>query len=213
VKHLVITRFNVPLGWAEMDEAWTESRIRLMSTYTQPSLEAQTCQAFTWVVLMDPDREDLRDQMMREFPAAVLAFERWQVTVARLAPSGTDLLTTRVDSDDMLGPDYVRRAQKLSKPGHVLNFRRGHKLDVEAREVYESSMMNSPFQSYREIASDKTKTIYSLGNHSHVHKKFPTVHDDIYRAWCEVVHGGNICNRILETDVKAGDSWPLRALP
>jgi len=208
MKHLVITRFNVPLGWTDMDETWTVERIRLMSTYTQPSLEAQTCQAFTWVVLMDPDREDLRDQMKHEFPSAVLAFERWQVTVARLAPPGTDLLTTRVDSDDMLGPDYVRRAQELSKTGSVFNFKLGHKIDTGGVQAYESELINSPFQSYREVASDKTKTIYGLGNHSHVHKKFPTIQEETYRGWCEVIHDGNIYNHIRKEDRPTGvQSW------
>jgi hypothetical protein len=58
-RHYILTRFNVGLyiAGAELNvspQQWMEHRLRLFVALTLPSIAGQSCQDFTWLVLMDP---------------------------------------------------------------------------------------------------------------------------------------------------------------
>ena len=71
-RHFVITRFNLPLfrgSWGgkpdgNLDAAWLEGRFDLFERYCFPSLRAQSCQDFRWLVLLDARTpESFRERM------------------------------------------------------------------------------------------------------------------------------------------------------
>jgi len=64
-RHYILTRFNTGLyrrteGLTVSPDEWMEHRLRLFTSLTLPSIRGQSCQDFTWLVLMDrrtPERD------------------------------------------------------------------------------------------------------------------------------------------------------------
>ncbi len=127
--HYLITRFNVPVadwsadkaGTATRDEAWMAHRLRLFADFCVPTVSQQTVRDFTWMICLDAATPE----------ATLDAIRRLIVGIPRseflLAPSqeammqqlrerlGTDesefIITSRLDNDDGLGPDYIKIVQ------------------------------------------------------------------------------------------------------
>ena len=59
MNHFILTRFNLRLypkdknGNVTLTPEWLEHRFQLFELYTLPSLSAQTCKDFKWIVLID----------------------------------------------------------------------------------------------------------------------------------------------------------------
>lgn len=131
--HFILTRFNIQLfrhdkhGRTINQESWLEKRLKLFETYTLPSVIGQTCQNFTWVLLVDKNTPSLyRERMMnyrRRCPQitfiSVKEQQGWhfanifQQVVGKLlkekeAKEGDFCLTTYFDNDDCLNKDYIK---------------------------------------------------------------------------------------------------------
>lgn len=68
--HFILTRFNIRLwqkdkyGVQTLTEEWLKSRCDLFETYTLPSVAAQTCHDFKWLILFDDESPSwLRDRV------------------------------------------------------------------------------------------------------------------------------------------------------
>jgi hypothetical protein len=132
VRHVVLTRFNVPLksfskdrfGQATLTAGWLEHRIRLFRDVCVPSMAAQTCCRFRWFLLIDAaGAASLRprlEAMLGGVDAVILETHdasAWRSGFGEaLSPLPDRLLVTRLDNDDALHPDYVRRAQAILTP-------------------------------------------------------------------------------------------------
>ena len=61
MRHYILTRFNLRLwphnkvGEETQTEEWLRRRVELFERYTLPSVVAQTCQDFVWIILIDWD--------------------------------------------------------------------------------------------------------------------------------------------------------------
>lgn len=137
--HLLVTRFNVRWGYEPVDskysDDWMRERIGLFERYTLPSVQRQTNKDFRWIILLDEER-------CRPFPGIVerieqagyvpmfcehldLAIPQIRDYVSRLGPVEY-IATSRVDSDDVLHPDYIAdiKAQfrRSTTPPYVIDF-------------------------------------------------------------------------------------------
>lgn len=143
--HVLLTRFNVL--WSEKvpfrgrDPQWLEERFELFDRYCFPSVVSQTCQNFTWLVFFDSDTpEPYRERIDRYR----LRYEQFvPIFVPKFTPetfistlsdcgflSSPYLVTSRLDNDDALAKDYIKRVQRWvreNRPNEptFLNFYRG----------------------------------------------------------------------------------------
>lgn len=119
-KHYILTRFNTglysPRARLRMSpDRWMEHRLRLFATITLPSIAGQTCQNFTWLVLLDrqtPDRY-IRTLESSGYPNLQIIYptEDRLPWLQGLAPGRYDLITTRIDNDDAFHRDAVKTLQ------------------------------------------------------------------------------------------------------
>ena len=130
--HFILTRFNIRLfrydkhGHSIDQQSWFDERLNLFETYTLPSVIGQTCQDFTWILLVDSQTPDIYRERMMSYRQrcqqityiAVKEEHGWQfasifqqvvdkLLKERGAKDGDVCLTTYFDNDDCLNKDYV----------------------------------------------------------------------------------------------------------
>jgi hypothetical protein len=118
---------------------------------------------------------------------------------------GVDVVvSTRLDNDDALSRHALRRVRdhldRFLATGHarwVYNPRLGYRLDHRTGRLYQASSRSSPFLTMFERVPDGGLPLgpYS-GNHAEAYRHHPTYQDTGARLWLQVVHGGNVRNRI-----------------
>jgi hypothetical protein len=182
--------------------------MQLFTRITLPSIMNQSCQDFTWLVLIDKqtppdDRRMLADigycNMQLIFPTSP---NPW---LAVIEPSDYDLITTRIDNDDAFHRDVVGTIQqswsaqnaKLHRPW-VIVFPFGFILDLATKEM---SVMEYRFNNCPTLleSAQNAQTIWQW-DHSNIppeiDKHFIT--DKPY--WLQVIHSQNLLNRIPVAD-------------
>ncbi|MFI3320681.1 MAG: glycosyltransferase [Rikenellaceae bacterium] len=131
-KHYLITRFNIiQEGFnipADKDrkivhsESWLSRRFELFETYTIPSIENQTCDDFTWLVLFDTNTpakyKELIDSYRQKLPLftplyldAFVNLNEHVSDYIRKTSTKEYVITSRIDNDDMIHRDYIKRVQ------------------------------------------------------------------------------------------------------
>jgi hypothetical protein len=224
--HLVITRFSVRFADAAepFPEAWLDDRLRLLEAYCLPSLAAQTCSGFTWLLLCDESTPGAHVERLTALTKEVggsavirtsTARSSLPAVLAHLDPAADVLVTTRLDSDDAVAVDFVERVQSyltafraLRSETLLLNFSQGRTLDTRAAALYDSFQPQGPFLSLFERLGPaaEPRTVYS-GNHGRLSQEHPLQIDASGPAWLQVVHGQNVSNHVRKIDKPvAGES-------
>jgi hypothetical protein len=208
-KHYIMTRFNDglygpnPRTKVPPDE-WMDHRLRLFTTFTFPSIMEQTCQNFTWLVLMDrrtPDRY-IREIESFRYPNLKLIFPtetggKWGQA---FDPGDYDLITTRIDNDDAFHRDvvkvlqktYLAEREKRTKPW-VIVFPLGIIMDLARQDLWvmEYWINNCPTL----VDAPRSKTIYQWK-----HNEIPNTVEKYYVKdkpyWLQIVHAYNQLNQI-----------------
>lgn len=219
--HVLLTRFNVrrfaAIDPCALSAEWLEARMQLFEQITFHSVASQSRLPDAWLVFFDEGtpkatRDQFR-QLCRKLPMlraeycseldAKLCADRIRI----MLPSGKNwLITTRLDSDDALNPQFIETLQDCARPGvrEFINPTRG--LIVANGRLYRKRHYSSPFISLSEPVTD-CRTVWLdqhqwLARHGHV-RQFPMVD-----AWIQVVHGRNIANQVRGVRVA-----PARVLP
>jgi len=180
MNHTIITRYNVGC----IDREWCAERLKLLQERYLPSLEAQTCQNFRALLIVDRKTpKDMIDEL-----ESVLPNGRYIVTMAyreNLTLGIENNLTTRLDSDDEVADYFVDEIQRRAKPGHIINFTDGwiEEDDWLHPFSYASSMFLSLYHHERDC-------YYKEHNHMPLH--FPVISIGGMRAWIHVQHPGAI---------------------
>ena len=214
--HVIMTRFNVarpnrhdPM---RLDPGWLAGRFELFEKYCLPSVAAQAGENFTWMIYFDADTpQPLRDRVeacRRVYPfvayyGGTVSAAFWPASVAETLGQKTPqktpwLLTTRFDNDDALAGDFVARLQAAvaaaAPPARgSWNFPRGFVL--EGGKLYALTHMANPFASWLEPWGEKTRTAISI-NHLKMTRVAPVTQVEGGAAWLQVVHGGNVSNKV-----------------
>lgn len=229
MQHFILTRFNLQL-WPtdkrgrdiQRETDWLEERFRLFETFCLPSLRAQTCMDFDWVLLMDaetpqPWRERMEHwkaqmpqlhpvwvprPLHRQFPAV---FQR--LVSKHLHEGGQRVLTTYLDNDDALHRRFVEEVQRRApglQGGTFLFFPHGLQyftsLQLATRIAYPNNHFCTLVEDYARPA--QVRTVYGYGSHFLLHRN---PHIPIHLAtdapplWIEVVHERNVDNDVKMT--------------
>lgn len=141
LKHFLLTRFNLKLWGKDKNnnsidrEAWLHDRVSLFERYTLPSIAAQTCKDFVWVILVDGESPEwFRDKSkawkekcpQMHFVAVKAQYQRYfaaifQDVVSRNVCGEVEgneeitVLTTYLDNDDAVRTDFVEDVQKQAE--------------------------------------------------------------------------------------------------
>ncbi len=226
--HYLITRFNVPVknwdkdkaGKPVLDAAWMQERLVLFQKYCAPTIRQQRCNDFVWLVYCDlltgaKDLETIRQEVNR--------FSNTQVRLVADFPALLDdlkglladapapyVITSRVDNDDGLGPDFIKDVQDhfVARDKHIINFTKGVLYDVHRLVLTE--IRNSRFNHYGSLIEQRVADQPLTTVVGYPHGRPPegsTVTDvDSRFAWLKIIHERNMSSRtngvpLLEFDI------------
>lgn len=227
-KHYIFTR------WNRMDnqvtiynnprvpdpEAWMEHRVKLFNEITLQSVMLQTERNFTWLLSFAEETPKHITDHYATWPGVKIIYEYPQTWLRKQdLKDGEWIITTRLDNDDYISPEYIEKVQAQFDETFKLVDTDGRQLDLETGKLYtvERKTCNSPFLSLIEqvgtpwesvtndprehrIISERIKTVYYC-SHSKMEWHFPAVkiNEVLYRM---VIHSRNISNRIVGHEVK-----------
>jgi hypothetical protein len=206
----VLTRFAEKFSADAPDftPEWLRSRVELLSERTSRSLWNQTEQGFDWLVSVyqgiasDVEADIMkatqgRARLVQQAPKA----ETEDVFRSYLSQVEGRYWTVRLDSDDMLHPEFLatlKRAQ--AQRGMIQSFPKGAILDVERGVVAVRRLTNNPFLAQ---VGENGENVFDLGHHGEVSfrpgVKFHT-RQTREPMWLQVVHGQNLANAISDWD-------------
>lgn len=204
--HFVLTVFNVkydPPSEERLQEAWLKHRFKLFSQFTYPSLRAQTCQNFKWIVLFD-------ENTPKAFAKRIESYAEWknfipvyqdkyaiptEAILNNLSGNPKYLITSRIDNDDAFSKDYVRMTQDIfANQGFLfLNYSKGYVLGKSG--IYLDEQLSNPFVSLIEKI-EGFKTVIFPESHTKISNYGPVKQISARPAWLQVVHERNLINKI-----------------
>jgi hypothetical protein len=206
--HVLLTRFNLPTPGVESlvraREGWLRSRAELFERYCLPSVRAQTNRSFHWIIYFDPESPRWLLDRIRSLGAdgTITPIFRESVSPSELLAdirevSGArhdELLTTNLDNDDGLARDFVERLHGAGGTGGRSALYLANGLIKSDGALYLRTDRTNAFCSVRE-RWEEAATCWAdwhnmLGRHMAVRELGGKP------AWLQVVHGGNVSNRI-----------------
>lgn len=214
IHHVVITRFAtrlVPDGPAP-DRGWVESRFDLFERYCLSSMQSQDRRDFVWLLLIDPELDDDLSRRIQQYesvfaPIRVVRVGSFDDTamIAKHVLDGVtvdhnSVLTTRLDNDDAVSTDFVSRLREAAArvpagERRVIVYTHGYEL-AQGR-LYWRIFPRSPFASLLEpaVLMRAPETVLAT-EHEQVDALAPVISLGAPPAWIQVVHGGNVLNRV-----------------
>lgn len=234
-QHLLETRFSIRMGEAAPSLVWLEQRLELLRRLTLPSVAAQTARRFTWLVFCDESTdagvlEQLREEERRTDGMKVTLTgagrSRLSIVASMVRPDTEVLITTRLDSDDLICDRYLEATQAYVEPFHrsrnadlLLSFPHGYWLAADDRRLCRAWLPNNSFHSlFERPRLGPAKTVMSEGHenlrrryrdyrlriqaedgtgwHVQLRQHYPTHQDESMPAWAIGVHGGNLVNHV-----------------
>ena len=209
--HIILTRFN--LDYEDDPQArclqpeWLEKRFDLFETYCLPSIKQQTCQNFTWVILSSEATPEQYKERLLSYQTNNIQIvfcpkykdteinHLYQIIGCRYSQDFQFLVSTRLDSDDMLHACFVERIQTYLSTNNieptVLAFPKGIQWLIEEQIAYSISWKLAHFHTFVEKVGDIHT---SLGvDHTKIPKSKITFLPD-EDMWCELKKKKNLCN-------------------
>jgi hypothetical protein len=220
--HLIVTRYNVPISWGRRgqlhkDEEWLAERQRLFERYCLPSVVAaqRRSPSVTWVLLCALDSPDSLRAFMANlecYPWIAPLYVEENPLMGDILGELADrrhtdrrfLLTTRLDSDDAIAPNFIGRLHHAANTcvnqevigeqqlPALINFPIGYQ-SVGGR-LYASSDWGNPFLSFLEDRASAEPVIgcYPFP-HRDLHKSARVVSQLLAAgpSWLQAIHGTN----------------------
>lgn len=210
-QHFLMTRFNLATPGREKairnKAGWLDYRFDLFERFCLPSVVAQSCGKFKWIVYFDheiPDKYRERIRVLSAggafFPYYTPLFDEggWARSLFETFEIVEDLvLTTGLDSDDALSRDFVDRLQtEVRSNGNMVgsyNFDFG--LVRRGGSLYRIKHRSNPFFSYL-AQTDKSMKSAPAILHMHIAEAGRVFHLGGDPAWMQIVHDRNVSNKI-----------------
>lgn len=215
--HYLITRFNVPVkNWDKdkagnrvLDQAWLDERIGLFTKFCLPTIENQLNQNFTWLIFCDINTPaeylDNIQQSVRSIPGASLRlvshFDHLMVDLRQLLAEDPSpfLITSRVDNDDGLGPQFIKDVQAhfATEDKLIINFTKGVLYDTTKRILTEIQL--SQFNHYGSLI-EENKSGYQLMTvmgfpHDRPRNGYKVLNIRSRYAWLKIIHDRNMSSK------------------
>lgn len=226
LQHFILTRFNLLIfnkdkeGQKVRSASWLEHRIALFERYCLPSIIAQTCQCFKWIVLFDSTTPERLKEKIAEYqkscpqlkpvyvrPESGRFFSQIfrdevvkRVQEVQKFDGLSRVLTTYLDNDDALSAQFVedvqRRAEALPD-GTFITYDSGYQFFTDYKYMMRINFPRNHFMSVVESGNASfVQTIYGYGSHYYINKikgvRIEHVKD--LPMWCEVIHNRNMGN-------------------
>ena len=206
--HVILTRFNLPSEGNESlvraRDGWLSDRVVLFERYCLPSVRAQSCRNFRWIIYFDPESPDWLKARLEEWReneflhpivwATVSRDEMVSDLVGVVGEPGSALITTNLDNDDGLATDFIERLQAEYCPEAKTALYLTNGLIKRGDRVYLRTDKDNAFCSVREDWSDPVGCWATP--HNHLHRIMATRPIGGEPAWLQVVHGANVSNRV-----------------
>lgn len=213
-QHFVLTRFNRYLFSANprkqkynprFAHAWMNHRIALFNRYCLPSMKAQTCQNFTWLVFFDRNTPKkyisaLHDLFSYKNFIPVYQGSFQTAVLNHLLPTTEYIITTRLDNDDAFHVTAIRRIQECFHGQDLLalNFPMGYRL--ANNRLFSARHLSNPFLSLIErVRTEPTgkKAVFTVMDQKHdeIHRIAKVKQLIAKPMWLQVIHGRNLKNR------------------
>ena len=147
----VYSRFNFSLHGPPPDDAWVARRIDVYRRYTLHSLARQTDGDFTiWLDCREHTQEQLAPYLPSLTQAGVVVtFDRGRALLASLPNRCSHFYITRIDSDDMYGPDAIKQIRRLHGAARASQFYRGYIHDIFTNSIARIMLPSPPFYTLR----------------------------------------------------------------
>lgn len=216
VDHVLLTRFNLPSAGVEQTirtrEGWLRERVVLFERYCLPSVVQQRGTRPRWLVYLDPESplwllqrmvELEADGVLRPVLRPSVSREELLADLHRVVPSpGHLLVTTNLDNDDGLAPDFSSRLRAVVSAAPRCAVYLVHGLVATPQALYLRTDRSNAFCSVRE-SWDAPVTAWS-GYHNELGRQMPVLRLGGPPAWLQVVHGSNVSNRVRGRRVAPG---------
>jgi Putative rhamnosyl transferase len=207
--HILVTRFNLPSKGHESlvraREDWLKNRVMLFERYCLPSVAAQTCRRFSWIIYFDPhspkwlldwvrnhEQKGYFNPYFREEVLGEDLCSDIRAVVGR--QRGAELLTTNLDNDDSLAVDFLARIQGVARVSARTAIYVGDGLIRRGDVLYRHVDPYNAFCSVRE-SWDAPVTCWTDW-HNLLPEQMPAVVLRGNPGWLQVVHGANVSNRV-----------------
>jgi len=214
--HVLLTRFNLPSNGAEQivraRERWLENRVKLFEKYCLTSVKAQTAKNIHWIIYFDPESPAWLLERIKEWSDSNVFVPIYRATVSNselcsdlrkvVSHPGEWLITTNLDNDDALAVDFAHRLQFSAAQPHRSALYLTEGLIVCDNQLFRRTDRRNAFCSVVE-PWDKPVTCWADW-HNLLGKRMPVVEIGGQPAWLQVVHGGNVSNRVQGKLVSPG---------
>lgn len=211
-KTILITRFNYgndPLG---ISEKYLNKRFKIFKDLTFPSINSQTDNNFTWIILFRSTTPQKYRNIMETLKTEakmnlVIHYEDCEThtpeigsIVSKMIDNDTKyLLTCRCDNDDILANNYIENLKKNFRPinNMFIDFIYGYCLNTNNMKLNKYKSRSNHFIGYVENISknNNLKTVFYC-QHAFI-KDFGLIrriNNKNYPLWCEVIHDTNQIN-------------------
>ena len=217
IDHVILTRFNLPTAGVESlvraQEGWLRDRQVLFEKYCLPSVKLQTRQDFSWIIYFDTQSPAWLKERISELSASGDFFAIYRDTVSpeeliediRSTGAGESdvLLTTNLDNDDGVALDFVERLQDsvVDDTRTARYFPAG--LIQQGDRLY---LRNDPDNAFCSVSESwlEPKTCWTDW-HNLLGKHMPVLELEGGPGWLQVIHSGNVSNRVRGIRVPANN--------
>jgi hypothetical protein len=189
------------------DDEQLKYRIKLFEEFCLPSVSAQTCKNFTWLVCFDSNSPDFLRECVKKYsshsffvPVFMEHFDQEKIVkiiIGHLDDQYSHVITSRLDNDDAVCKNYIETIQSkfMSQDQLFVNILNGFML--EGRKLYLKKIFKNPFISLIEKINqnkERIKTIF-CEEHLNIDKVGRVIDVRDQPGWLIVIHGKNLANK------------------
>lgn len=208
IDHVLLTRFNLPSAGAEgkrrATAGWLERRIVLFERYCLPSVRAQACQDFNWLIYFDPESPDWLKRRVERHAAQGIYVPVFRSSVSRAeliaditraaGRHGSHLMTTNLDNDDGLAVNFIHRLRAVAPPAEKTAVYLAAGLTKSGSRIYLRMDKRNAFCSVLDAWTSASTCWSDWHNLLGKSMRVTELYDE--PAWLQVVHGANVSNRV-----------------
>jgi len=213
-KHFLVTRVNI--GYVERaleknvtPSQWLDFRLNIFYKHCLPSILNQSCKNFVWFLYFDERTPSevikIIEDKFHAYPFIELKFMNGSFVDLNgniikdikntIGGDISHVITSRVDTDDMIHFDFIKRIQEIFNYQELLavNFSRGLIYDVRTGVLGDTCQRSNAFMTLIEnISNHGIKTVYHRKHREYLNEPYWKELKNTPYMWCVTVHGLNI---------------------
>jgi hypothetical protein len=222
-QHFLITRFNLKQNvWIKdrnsnpisiSNDNWLKQRFELFETYCLPSVRAQSCKNFKWLIYFDTNTSESYKNKIINYqkifpnilPKFIFGMKELLSSIKKdisTETSNSIVITTRLDNDDCLHENFIEKIQFCILNNQVMNgivdIPNGYCLQIKPKPILSISIQYSnAFITYVEpyISADALKTVMNKEHRQWAYSTKTFVIEK-EKLWMQIIHEKNVYNKL-----------------